>query len=90
MLVPERSSGKDGARRFWTDYRGVLGEVRSTCRNVIATDGRAALELTTDGTSTDDKPFRYEGVSVLELEDDLITRFRAYFDTAALGRQITD
>ena len=90
VLVPERFSGKDGARQFWTDYRGVFGAVRSTFRNVITTDGRAALEWTTDGTSTDGKPFHYEGVSVLELEDDLITRFHAYFDPAALGRQITD
>lgn len=44
--VPGRFKGHDGARRFWTEYRETFGEIQSTFRNIIATDGRAALAWT--------------------------------------------
>ena len=78
----------EGAREFRTKYRETFGEVRSTFRNRIVTPDRAALEWTTEGTTANGAPFSYEGVSILEIEGDLITRFRAYFDPEVLGRQI--
>jgi limonene-1,2-epoxide hydrolase len=87
--VPEKFHGPDGARRFWTEYRETFGEMKSEFRNIIATDDRAALEWTTTGTSADGKPVAYDGVSILEVEGDKITRFRAYFDPGDLGRQMT-
>ncbi len=86
--APEHFHGPDGARHFWTEYRGTFGEMKSEFRNVIATPDRVALEWTTRGTSVDGKPIEYEGVSILEMADEKITRFRAYFDPSALGRQI--
>jgi ketosteroid isomerase-like protein len=86
--APERFHGPDGARRFWTEYRATFGEMRSEFRNIIATDDRAALEWTTTGTTADDKPVEYEGVSILEINGDTIARFRAYFDPGKLGRQM--
>ena len=88
VLAPEQFHGLDGARKFWTEYREAFADVRSSFRNVVATDGRAALEWTTEGTSPAGEPFRYDGVSILEIEDDRVTRFRAYFDPASLGRQL--
>ena len=88
VLHPESFHGRDGARRFWTTYRESFAEVRSTFRNRIVTADRAALEWNTRGTSTSGAPFSYDGVSVLEMKDDTITRFRAYFDPHALGRQL--
>jgi limonene-1,2-epoxide hydrolase len=87
--VPEKFHGPDGARRFWTEYRETFGEMKSEFRNIIATDDRAALEWTTTGTSADGKPVAYDGVSILEVAGDKITRFRAYFDPGDLGRQMT-
>ena len=87
--VPEKFHGPEGARRFWTEYRATFGAMKSEFRNVIATDDRAALEWTTTGTSTDGKPIAYDGVSILEVSGDEITRFRAYFDPGDLGRQMT-
>jgi ketosteroid isomerase-like protein len=62
--------------------------VTSTFRNVIVSDGRAALEWTTTGTSSAGDPIAYEGVSILEMADAKITRFRTYFDAHDLGRQM--
>ncbi len=85
--------GKEGAREFWTTYRDTFHDVRSTFHNRIVTGERAALEWTTEGTtsssgSSGGAPFQYDGVSILEIEGDEITRFRAYFDGRELGKQI--
>jgi limonene-1,2-epoxide hydrolase len=88
VIAPEKFHGPDGAREFWTKYRGTFGEMRSTFRNRIITDGRAALEWTTEGTSANGEKVNYDGVSILEIENDKITRFRAYFNAGALGQQI--
>jgi limonene-1,2-epoxide hydrolase len=90
VVSPRTFEGKEGAREFWTIYRDTLGEVESTFRNVIATGGRAALEWTTRGTGANGHPIDYDGVSILEIEGDAITRFRAYFNPAELGEQIKD
>jgi ketosteroid isomerase-like protein len=80
--------GLEGAREFWETYRDTFGEVASTFRTVIVSDGQAALEWTTTGTSAAGAPISYEGVSILEMADGKITRFRAYFDPHDLGLQI--
>jgi ketosteroid isomerase-like protein len=89
VVSPEKFSGRGGAREFWgAKYRDTFGEVRSTFRNVFATEDRAVLEWTTEGTAADGTPVRYDGVSILETDGEKITRFRAYFDAGALGRQL--
>ena len=80
--------GLEGAREFWETYRETFDEVTSSFRNVIVSDGRAALEWTTTGTSSAGAPIAYEGVSILEMADGMITRFRAYFDAHDLGLQM--
>jgi ketosteroid isomerase-like protein len=86
--APEGFGGSDGARRFWTEYRGTFGEMKSEFRNTIDAGERVALEWTTTGTSVAGDPVEYSGVSILEVRDDKIARFQAYFDPRALGRQI--
>jgi ketosteroid isomerase-like protein len=88
IVSPREFSGPDGARTFWDAYRETFGEVSSTFRNVIVSDGRAALEWTTTGTSTHGAPVTYAGVSILEFADGQISRFWAYFDPSDLGRQM--
>jgi ketosteroid isomerase-like protein len=90
VVSPEKFRGREGAREFWgAKYRDTFGEVRSTFRNVFATENRAALEWTTDGTAEDGTPVRYDGVSIIETDGEEIKRFCAYFDAGALGRQLT-
>ena len=90
VIAPEKFKGRDGARQFWSEYRETFGEMRSEFRNIIAAEGRAALEWTTKGTDQQGDPLQYDGVSILEIEGDKITRFRAYFDPSNLGRQLKD
>ncbi len=91
VLSPDKFHGHEGAREFWgAKYRDTFGEVRSTFRNVFATDNRAALEWTTEGTASNGTPVRYDGVSILEIEGGRITRFCAYFDPVSLGRQVSE
>jgi ketosteroid isomerase-like protein len=77
-----------GVREFWTSYRESFGEVESNFRNEIFTDGVTALEWTTSGTNGEGHEFEYNGVSILEIDGDKITRFHAYFDPNKLGKQI--
>jgi len=90
LIAPDRFHGQDGAREFWTEYRGTFETAKSTFRNIIAGDGSAALEWTTEGTSFEGQPFTYAGVTILEIQGGQVTRSSAYFDPKALGRQITD
>ena len=89
VSVPEAFRGHDGLREFWTEYRKTFGEMKSTFRNVFATGEGAALEWTTQGTSNGDA-VSYDGVSILEIEGDKVSRFMAYFDTRRLTRQVVD
>ena len=88
VIAPEKFHGIEGARDFWTKYRETFETMNSTFRNKIVDDGHVALEWNTEGTSAHGHTVQYSGVSILEVEGDKISRFRAYFDAAALGRQI--
>ena len=90
VIAPDRFHGPEGARQFWMEYRGTFDRAESKFRNVIASEGRAALEWTTEGTSFEGAPFGYAGVTILEVEAGHVTRSSAYFDPSALGRQIKD
>ena len=78
------------AREFWQNYRDTFGEVESEFRNKTFSDAAAALEWTTEGTNKNGQPIKYDGVSVLETDGELITRFFAYFNPSDLGHQITE
>jgi ketosteroid isomerase-like protein len=81
-------TGLDGARLFWTEYKGVLARVKSTFRNMIESADRVALEWETQGTAQNGAAVNYEGVSILEWREDRIIRFYAYFDPGLLGREM--
>jgi ketosteroid isomerase-like protein len=89
VSVSETFRGHDGLREFWIEYRRTFGEMKSTFRNVFATEEGAALEWTTEGTSNGDT-VSYDGVSILEIVDGKVRRFMAYFDTRDLTPQVVD
>ncbi|MBA2510820.1 MAG: nuclear transport factor 2 family protein [Rubrobacter sp.] len=90
VAVPKTFSGHDGLRQFWTSYRDTFGSMKSEFRNVFADDaGHAALEWTTSGDANG-KDVSYDGVSLLEIEDGKVSRFRAYFDPRTVTEQVVD
>ena len=89
VAVSQTFRGHDGLREFWTNYRKTFGEMKSTFRNIFATEEGAALEWTTEGTSNGED-VSYDGVSILEIEDGKVRRFMAYFDTRDLTPQVVD
>ncbi len=88
VVAPNKFSGPQGARDFWTKYRETFGDLRSEFRNQIYGEQSAALEWTTTGTSNSKNEICYSGVTILEIENDKITRSCAYFNADDLGRQI--
>ena len=86
LASPRTFKGKDGAREFWTEYRGFFEKLTSSFQNVFSSSERAALEWVTHGVAATGKPVEYEGVSILEFDGDQIGRFCAYFDPSALNQ----
>ena len=77
-----------GLREFWQGYRNTFGEMRSEFRNIFADDaGHAALEWNTSGQANGND-VSYDGVSLLEIEDGKVSRFRAYFDPRTINEQV--
>jgi steroid delta-isomerase-like uncharacterized protein len=89
VSVSETFRGHDGLREFWTEYRKTFGEMKSTFRNIFATEEGAALEWTTEGTSDGDT-VSYDGVSIIEVDGGKVRRFMAYFDTRDLTSKVVD
>jgi steroid delta-isomerase-like uncharacterized protein len=90
VAVPRTFSGHGGLREFWTSYRDTFGEMKSEFRNVFADDaGHAALEWNTSGDANGNE-VSYDGVSILEVEDGKVSRFRAYFDSRTVNEQVVD
>jgi steroid delta-isomerase-like uncharacterized protein len=88
VAVPRTFSGHDGLREFWTSYRDTFGDMKSEFRNVFADEeGHAALEWNTTGKANGNE-ITYDGVSLLEIEDGKVTRFRAYFDPRTVNEQV--
>jgi len=81
--------GRDGARDFWREYKGMLRQVKSTFRNMIEAGDRVALEWESSGTAHNGAAVDYEGVSIIEWDGDRISRFYAYFDPRVLGLELS-
>ena len=78
-----RATGKDGAERFWTDYRNVFGDLETTFTSTVVGEDIAALEWTSTGTLRSGKPFEYRGVTVIQGDDEKVSGVRTYYDSAA-------
>ena len=85
QLVDKEETGRDGATHFWTEYKKTLGECFSTFHHVTIDENAAGLFWTTEGTGLDGHGVKYDGVSLLELDDNgKIKFFRGYYDTRDL------
>jgi len=82
-LAPHQ--GQEGARHFWRMYRDSFEEIRSTFTKVVeGADGTVMLEWTSEGRALTGGSVAYAGVSVVEMRNGRVRRFRTYFDTREL------
>jgi rubrerythrin/limonene-1,2-epoxide hydrolase len=79
--------GQEGARRFWRTYRDSFEEIHSDFSRIVESDDAAMLEWTSRGVLRGDRPIDYAGVSVLELRDGKVRRFRTYFDARPFDKE---
>jgi hypothetical protein len=84
VLLHHPFQGKDGARAFWKEYRDSFQEVHSHFNHVNGSGPLMHLEWTSEGVLRNGQPVTYRGVSLLEFDDNRITRFMAYYDSSAL------
>ncbi|SRR6056297_51994 len=87
VIEPERFEGPEGAGAFWGAYRSQFADITSTYEAVVAGETSATLEWQSEAT-IDDESLTYRGVTVLEFDDGRIVRSCAYFDPAAIARQV--
>lgn len=74
--------GREHIRQFWQNYLSVFGQIHSRFTHVNQGDGTITLEWISEGTSASSEPLSYRGVSILEVQDDLVQHFRTYYDSA--------
>jgi len=71
---------------FWQKYLEQFREIRSEFTRETVGERRAALEWNSRGSLVDGRPVEYRGVSVIEFDNDRVTGFRTYYDSAAFVR----
>jgi ketosteroid isomerase-like protein len=77
--------GKEGVRHFWRMYRDSFGEIHSEFEKIVeGRDGTVVMEWTSRGVTATGTPVNYKGVSVAEIPEGRVVRFRTYFDTREL------
>lgn len=85
QLAGKAELGRDGATRFWTEYKKALGACFSEFHHVTIDENAAGLFWTTQGSGTDGSAVKYDGVSLLEFDaNGKISFFRGYYDTRDL------
>jgi len=75
--------GRDGAREFWEKYLNFFQDVRSEFTAQTDDEHTGVMEWVTRGHLNDGRPIEYRGVSVIDVENGAVKRFRTYYDSAA-------
>lgn len=87
-----RRTGRDQIADFWREYSTTFKDIHSEFFDITASDHSAGLFWRSTGTNASGGPLEYEGVSLLELDEEgKIARFKAFFDSrqvsAGIGTQ---
>ena len=78
----ENAAGREGVQKFWQEYLSAFQKIRSRFTNVIEADNTAVMEWVSRAEPKTAEPFEYEGVSIIEVENGKVARFRTYYDSA--------
>ena len=87
IALNEPLRGQEGVREFWQKYLEQFQHIHSEFNQVFEQQaeagGHIVLEWRSEGTLRHGAPINYRGVSILEISDDRVQRFRSYYDSAA-------
>lgn len=82
LAMTEPLTGQAGAQSFWQRYLSVFERIHSEFTHVVESDNTAVLEWYSTGALATGTPVNYRGVSVLEISNGNVQRFRTYYDSA--------
>ena len=84
-LAGHERTGREGAHRFWAEYKSTLGKAFSTFHHITTGANTTGLFWTTQGHGPDGQPVNYHGATLLEFDaSGTIKFFRGYYDTREL------
>lgn len=75
--------GREGAQEFWMTYLHTFETIRSEFSNAVGDQETGVMEWTSRGQLRGGHDIEYRGVSVIESQNDRVTAFRTYYDSAA-------
>lgn len=86
LIRPERKHGPGrsaDASTFWAQYIAEFEEITTEFVRVVEEGDEGILEWRSTGRLAAGRDIEYAGVSLLRFEDDRVSRFATYYDTAA-------
>lgn len=82
MTGDTHNGGRQGTEKFWQEYLATARKIRTRFTNVIEDGSTAVMEWVSRAEPETAEPFEYEGVSIIEVADGKVNRFRTYYDSA--------
>jgi len=80
----DRGDSESDPSTFWDAYSAQFDSIETTFSAVDETGDRGILEWSSTGTLSSGRDIDYRGVSLLTFgDDDKVSRFATYYDTAA-------
>ncbi len=81
--------GREGAQEFWKKYLDVFQDVRSEFFSHSDDERTGVMEWVARGHLQSGRPIEYKGVSIIEVEDGKVKKFRTYYDSAAFVNDVS-
>jgi ketosteroid isomerase-like protein len=82
LAMDDPLQGRDKIRHFWKNYLSVFDRIQSRFTHVTEGNSTIVLEWVSEGALASGEPMKYQGISVLEMADQQVQRFRTYYDSA--------
>jgi ketosteroid isomerase-like protein len=82
LAMDDPVQGRDKIRHFWKNYLSVFDRIQSRFTHVTEGNSTIVLEWVSEGALASGEPMKYQGISVLEMADQQVQRFRTYYDSA--------
>lgn len=82
------SHGTEDVSRFWSRYRDRFDEVTSAFSRIIEAGDDVVLVWRTRGRLRSGHPIEYNGVSIVSVVGDRISKFETVYDSAAFVQPV--